>query len=256
VNNNTGLISVAVSAGGHTYKAAVDNGSAYTWFSERTVQDWIREHPDWERGTGAVGESNMQMASWWSSLFYLFPGASRSPRMVEFLERHSPGNRESKGTIVRLPEIAVGSVQLRQIGVFGVEDVFDWYSQKTPGPVVGWLGGNILKSFRLTIDFPNHMTYWQRQSDPDPRDLDQVGLTLLALNDDYFVVGIASQNGRRTVDGIQVGDRLVQVDGLRATGASRAAVLSALHGRVGEIRTIAVERDAKQVTVQASVRAF
>lgn len=46
------------------------------------------------------------------------------------------------------------------------------------------------------------MTYWLRQSDLDAHDLDQVGLTLLALGDNYLVAGIASQDGVLTVTGI------------------------------------------------------
>jgi hypothetical protein len=43
--------------------------------------------------------------------------------------------------------------------------------------VVGWLGGNVLKNFRVMVDFPRHTTYWEGESDLDPHDLDQVGVT-------------------------------------------------------------------------------
>ena len=47
---------------------------------------------------------------------------------------------------------------------------FDWYYAKNAVPVIGWLGGNVLNGFRLTIDYPNHMSYWLLQSDPDLHD--------------------------------------------------------------------------------------
>jgi C-terminal processing protease CtpA/Prc len=100
------------------------------------------------------------------------------------------------------------------------------------------------------------MTYCQRQTDPDPHDLDQVGLTLLAHNDDYFIAGIASQDGKTTVEGIQPGDKIVKIEGLPASGASRDAVLSVLHGRAGDVRKIVVERNGDFVTVDARVTAF
>lgn len=256
VNRHTGLISVGITVDGRSYRTAIDNGSAYTWFSDGTAQAWIGEHPDWQRGTGAVGEANMQMMSDWSFLFLKLPSALQSPRMASLRIRHSQPDREAAGIILRVPEIAVGSLLLHQVGALAVEDMFDWYSERTPGPVVGWLGGNILKSFRLTIDFPNQITYWQRQRDLDPHDLDQVGVTLLALGDNYFVAGIASQDGKPTVIGIQAGDHLLQIDALPVTGTSRDAVLSALHGKVGDTRTIVVDRDGKQTTVQAPVTRF
>jgi C-terminal processing protease CtpA/Prc len=123
-------------------------------------------------------------------------------------------------------------------------------------PVVGWLGGNILKNFRITIDFANQMTYWLRQSDPNPHDLDQVGLTLLAVGDNYLVAGIASQDGGLTVAGINPRDRLIKIDAMKVTGASRDAVLSALHGKPGDSRAITVDRDGKEVTVRAQVKRF
>ena len=73
------------------------------------------------------------------------------------------------------------------------------------------------------------MTYWLQQSDPDPHDLDQVGLTLLALGDNYLVAGTASQDGVLTVRGINPGDQLTKIDAMKVTGASRDGVLSALH---------------------------
>lgn len=57
-------------------------------------------------------------------------------------------------------------------------DLFDWYSQKNAGPVVGWIGANVLKAYRITIDYPSRVMYWQQQGDPDTHDLDQVGPAL------------------------------------------------------------------------------
>jgi hypothetical protein len=51
-----------VSIAGATYAITVDNGSAYTWVTQRVGRAWIEAHPDWERGVGAVGPSNMMMS--------------------------------------------------------------------------------------------------------------------------------------------------------------------------------------------------
>ncbi len=235
VNENTGLIVVDVSVNGQAYPVTIDTGSAYTWFRRATVQEWLAVHPDWQRGIGAVGASNMRMAD---------------------------DGIEAAGILVRIPEIKLGPLPLRQIGALAIGpsssnwDFIDWYSQKNPVPVIGWLGGNVLKGFRITIDYSNRMTYWVRQTDLDLPDLDQVGLTLKHKGGRYFVAAITTQNGKPTVEGVQVGDKLLQIGGLHTDGATSGAVLSALHGQPGELRTLVLERDSRQFTVQAKVMVF
>lgn len=246
VNEKTGLISVTAEIAGDTYELTVDSGSAYSWVRDNVARQWVMAHPAWKRGTGAVGEANMQTR---------------------------PGGAEASGTILRIPEIRLGSLRLTQIGALGIAaeappfppvpgeaavqgDFFDWYSKKAPEPVIGWLGGNVLKGFRVTIDFPRHMTYWQRQRDLDPHDLDQVGVTLEGRDNGYFIAGVAEQDGNATVEGVRAGDRLVQVDAFRLDGATRGAVFSALHGRPDSVHVLIVERDGKLVTVPAKVTAF
>src|SRR5215468_3876358 len=60
LNEKTGLIAVDASINGRTYAVTIDNGSAYSWLRKATVQKWLAAHPDWQRGTGAVGASNMR----------------------------------------------------------------------------------------------------------------------------------------------------------------------------------------------------
>lgn len=248
VNDKTGLISIDAIIDGHSYALAVDSGSAYSWFRDDIAQQWLKTHPDWKRGKGAVGEGNMQTRS---------DGA------------------EAGATILRLPEISLGSLHLEQIGALGIApkappfppapgetgvqgDFFDWYSKKAPEPVIGWLGGNVLKGFRVMIDFPRHMTYWEHQRDLDPHDLDQVGVTLETRDtgEGYFIAGVAEKDGKATVEDVQAGDKLIQVDDLRLAGATRGAIFSALHGKPGTVRVLILERRGKQLTVQAKATAF
>jgi C-terminal processing protease CtpA/Prc len=135
-------------------------------------------------------------------------------------------------------------------------DFIDWYSEKSPGSVIGWLGGNVLRGFRITIDYPKHMTYWLRQTELDPHDLDQIGLTLQSKSGEYLVAAIATQNGKSTVEGVQAGDKLLQIGGLQTGTATWGAIFSAMHGKPGEVRILLFERDSKQFTVQAKVVGF
>jgi hypothetical protein len=238
LKKRTGLIAVDVAIDGKPYSAAIDNGSAYTWFRRGTVTDWLSAHPGWERGVGAVGASNMTM---------------------------SGDGTEASGILARLPEIAVGPLMLKEVGVLGAGDgrspvadlnLFDWYSSKNEVPVIGWIGGNVLKNFRLTIDYPNRMSYWLKQADPEINDLDQVGLTLRAERGEYFVEAVARRNGMPTVEGVLPGDRLIRVGELEMKTATWGAIYDAMHGRPGEIRRLVVERAGNRIAIAARVSRF
>ena len=119
-----------------------------------------------------------------------------------------------------------------------------------------WLAGNVLKSFRLTLDYPNRMSYWLQQTPLDTHDLDQVGLTLAREKGITTVVGIARKNGADTVGGIAVGDKLLKIDGHDTLAMTRGELLAALHGRPGETRLLTLERDGKQFEIDAQVTGF
>ena len=246
VNEKTGLVSVTAAIAEDAYTLAVDTGSAYSWIRADVAEQWVKAHPDWKRGTGAVGEANMQTRT---------DGA------------------EASATILRLPEIRLSSLELKQIGVLGIAagappfppapgenkvqgSFFDWYSRKAPESVIGWIGGNALKAFRLMIDFPQHMTYWESENGFDPHDLDQVGVTLEKRPNGYFVAGIAKQDGKPSVDAVRVGDKLIQIDNVIVVDATRGAVFTALHGKPGAIRMLVLERDGKRLKVPAKVSSF
>jgi len=100
------------------------------------------------------------------------------------------------------------------------------------------------------------MTYWERVSDLDPHDLYQVGVTLEKRSDGYFIAEIAQKHGQPTVDAVRVGDRLIQVDDLQLSNATRGAIFAALHGKPGSVRTLVVERDGKRLNVAAKITGF
>ena len=234
----TGLIAVDASIDGKAYAVTIDNGSAYTWFRRDVVEGWLAAHPDWERGVGAVGPSNMMMAG---------DGA------------------EAAGILVRVPRVALGSLALGVVGALGAGPgrspdpkvaLFDWYSTKNAVPVIGWIGGNVLKSFRITVDYPKGTMFWERQADPDGGELDQVGLTLRFENGEFVVDAIARKNGNATGPVAAPGDRLIRIGELKTRGATWGAVYAAMHGKPGETRALILERNGKRFPVAAPVTAF
>jgi hypothetical protein len=238
INRKTGLIAVDAIIDGRHYSVTIDNGSAYTWFEPKAPRDWLATHPEWQRGVGAVGASNMMM---------------------------SGDATETSGILLRIPGISFGALLARDVGALAVGPsrnfpgnlaLFDWYSQKNAGPVMGWIGGNVLKSFRLTIDYPNQMMYWTKQGEPDSHDLDQVGITLRSAKREFYVAAIAKKNGVPAVKGVLPGDKLIRVDGLDLSNATWGAIFAALHGKPGDTRALILERNGKRITVAARVTAF
>jgi hypothetical protein len=238
LRRDTGLIAVDALIDGQSYPVTIDNGSAYTWFRQSTVKSWLSSHPDWERGVGAVGASNMRM---------------------------SDDGAEASGILVRLPEMVIGPLTLKQVGVLGAGpgrgrdpklSMFDWYATKNALPVIGWVGGNVLTNFRLTIDYPNQVIYWLKEADAAADDLNQVGLTLRSEHGEYIVAAVAEKNGRPTVAGVLPGDRLIRVGNMEMKQATRGAIYKAMRGKPGEIRKLVLERDGNRLTVAAKVTAF
>ena len=229
VNPETGLFMIAATADGETLHLGVDNGSAGTWVSDLLTRAWLARHPDWPRSTGAVGSAN----------FFGF----------EF---------EPRGVLMRLPYLGLGALRARDVALLGLDqDLFDWYSRKSAGPVAGFIGANALRGFRLEVDFPAGMTYWEPGPPPDAGDLDIVGLTLRPEADGgWSVAGVAERGGAPAVEGVRPGDRLIRVDRLGTAGASMGEVVAVLRGDPGSRRALLLEREGKRIAVEAKTIRF
>jgi hypothetical protein len=228
VNAETGLFLVNVVVDGDTVQFGVDNGSAGTWVSNALVAKWETRHPDWPHATGAVGSAN----------FFGFPF-------------------EAQGTLMRLPELVMGGVPVRDVGLLGLDQaLFDWYSRKSAGPVLGFVGANVLRGFRVEIDFPNRLTYWEAGPAEPFDDFDIVGLTLRPEPDGWFIVGVLVKEGKPAVAGVLPGDRLIRVDSLDTASASMGTVVNALRGAPGSARRLIVGREGKRITIEATVARF
>jgi hypothetical protein len=236
VNHETGVISVDMKIAGETYAVAVDSGAAYSWFSKPVVETWVEQDPDWLRGMGAIGDANMNGAP-----------------------------DEATAIVARAPELLLGTMKLQQVGIVGYhnavdsehEDMFAWYSKKAPEPVIGWIGGNVLKSFRVEFDYAENATYWLPEAPLDSHDFDQVPITINPEADGSFtIIGIAERKGQKLLNEVQPGDKLVQVDELKTHGATIGQVLEALHGKPGDTRVLILNRSGQSAQVTAAVAQF
>jgi hypothetical protein len=238
LNTETGLIAVDAAIAGSQYAITIDNGSAYTWLRADSSKAWLAKDSRWQRGVGAVGPANMTMAG---------------------------DETEASGIMLRIPRVAVGALTIDDVGALAVnggrgatpgQGLMDWYSTKNAVPVIGWIGGNVLRHYRLTLDYSHHAMYWFRQSPQDANELHQIGLTLRARQGDYYVAAIATRLGAPAVSGVVAGDKLLRVGDLVASGATLGQIYAAMHGAPGERRIIVVERDGRPVRVDAAITAF
>ncbi|MEJ0026204.1 MAG: hypothetical protein WDN01_09270 [Rhizomicrobium sp.] len=237
VNPKTGFAMMDATIDGTAHVFVLDNGGSYGGL--RDAAPLIAAHPQWLRAMGGVGEANLTMQ-----------GA------------------EVGVPVVKARNVAFGPLTLDELGVIQMggggplnalaAHLFwdDIYSAKAGEDVDGMLGGNVLKSFRLTIDYPGRMSYWRQEAPLDTHDLDQVGLTLARSRGMTTVAGIAGRNGADTVSGVAPGDRLVKIDGRDTGPMTRGELLAALHGTPGEAKHLTLERDGRPFTVDAPVTGF
>ncbi|SRR5579859_1213976 len=241
VKPETGMATVDFVVDGKAYPMVIDVGGPYTWIRPRTAAEWLKAHPDWRRAQGAVSLINYGMTEY---------------------------KAERNGTVMRLDKAAIGPMPIENVGIFGTgngiwpfnvadtEDFYDMWQKGAAEPVVAWLGANVLKHYRITIDYKAQMSWWKKLSDIDPHELDSVGVELAYENGVYTIVRIVEKDGKPTAGGVESGDKLVAVDDKRIDGWSRSQVLASLQGKPGDRHSVTVERGGKSQTFFLPVEAF
>ena len=229
VKRETGLPRIEVVIAGQTYGFMLDTGAAYAGISLAMMNKWIIEHPSWAHSVGAVGFANMV-----GKQYDLTKG------------------------LLRIPEVRWGPILIRNVGFMsqpaGVYETID--SADMTAPIIGVLAGNVLRHFRLDLDYPADIAYISPADTVNAADLDCVGLIVQITEAGSVVIsGVAQRNASPEVNGIQAGDILLRIDGHSVTGATRATVLNYLSGTVGEARHLTIRRGLQELSVSASVTA-
>lgn len=129
VGAQSGFPRTEISVGDTTYGMLLDTGAAFTMVSETVLKAWGSQHPDWERHTGAFGDANLLGGQTLETMFV-------------------PG----------------GAWESHLLGRFGVTSqqagTFERYmSRMMAAPIVGSLAGNVLKGFRVDLDYANQRLY-------------------------------------------------------------------------------------------------
>jgi hypothetical protein len=197
----------------------------------RTVLDiWAKENPAGPSAVGAVGFANM-----------------------------GGGKMETEALMLRIPQLKLGAIAMKGVAaVSRPEGTYEKYmSGMMTAPIVGALAGNILRDFRVEIDYSKGMTYLSQAGTSVDEDMVSVGLVLAAeAGGPLTVTGLCSNASADTKGSVHVGDTLIAVDDVAVTGKSLAAGALQLQGKVGTVKRLKLERDGKAVTVPATVKAL
>jgi predicted aspartyl protease len=121
-----------VEVAGQIYGFLLDTGASFSVVSDAVLATWGRHHPSWPRHQGAVGEARTL-------------GAHPLETMI-------------------VPSGRWGPYRIKNIGVVSQpEGVFERYmSSQMAAPIIGSLGGNVLKSFRVELDYARQILYLSR----------------------------------------------------------------------------------------------
>ncbi len=166
--------------------------------SRAVLERWAAENPAWPRASGAVGFANMM-----------------------------GGPMEAGALMLRIPDVAIGSVAVKDAAaVSRPEGTFEkWMSGMMTAPIVGSVAGNVLRDFRVTIDYENGVAYFVRSGTSEDVDLTSIGLVLGREPGGALVVaGISSNASTDVKNGVRVGDKLIAVDETPLSGKPLAAV--------------------------------
>jgi hypothetical protein len=226
IQKETGFPRIEAQIDGQTYGFLLDSGASFTMITRQVLDQWSAAHANWPRTSGAIGAANMGI-----------------------------GGMEASATMMRIPNVKLADFQLpaltavsRPLGVFE-----KGMSPMMTSPIIGAIGGNVLKAFRVEIDYANGVTYLEKRGDPDNA-VDIVGLTLRANRDGSYLIGsVSKENSGDVLQAIKQGDKLLRIDKLEVTGASLASVVDALRGAPKQVRVLVLEREGKQFTVKAPV---
>jgi hypothetical protein len=206
------------------FSLLLDTGSRVTLARRDVLTALSAAHPKWPHASGASGSANM-------------PGGSGDEFML------------------RVPELRWGSLQVRNVLLVSRPDTT--YSAdrfETPGPISGALGGNVLRNFRVEIDYPNGTTYLEQKASDSDSDMNSVGLVLdVDIAGRLKVISISSTAAEVTKANILPGDQILKIAGKRGTPWTITDASNALAGSVGDAKQLVIKRHGKMLRTFAVV---
>jgi hypothetical protein len=224
VDKDTSRVFLPAVIDGVSYKLGLDTGNGYSSVEQALMAHLLQAHPEWPRLTGYLGASNTRGA----------------PQELEL-------------QLIRVPQIQWGPLHIDQVGI---NELFGKSGHSlAAGDVAGGLGGNMLKSFRIDIDYANGVAYFDKSTAADADQLDMVGLIVRPESDgSYSVEKEIDLTADATKSSIAVNDRLVAIDGTPVANMTMGQLVKALSGTPGQTKELLLRHGENTYSVKAVVR--
>src|SRR6185437_14284091 len=171
-----------------------------------------------------------------------------------------PANeRSDRGVfLLRIPSLQLGSLTVRSVvAASRSNETYSATSYETPTAIVGALGGNVLRQFRVEIDYPRQLCFFEHTARKQANDFDTVGLVLDTNFKGQLVVrAVSSTASTVTRQNIQPGDILLQIGRCRGAPRTLAMPGQPMYGVVGARQSLLflwLRKSMKVVTVFARI---
>jgi hypothetical protein len=147
----------------------------------------------------------------------------------------------ASGSVTRVRSISVGDATVVAPVVMTIGDtILDTISQELNRPIDGLLGGNYLREFMVTIDYPGGTLHLQRYLSATIVDeFQRVGFELgPGTGAHRYVVGVVYDNTDAKAKMVSVGDEIVSIDGTALDSLDSVTADDMLNGVVGSTHAI------------------
>ena len=220
ISAHSGFARVPLAVADQTIYALLDTGASCTMFSQALIDQLREAHPDWRVVRGAYDDANML-----------------------------GGSFEANAQELLVPQLAINGITVPNVPVVSrPEGTFEkWMSSLTTGPIVGSLGGNVLRNFTVTIDYPNSRLFLNASDALEAaHPLALVALTLTP-NDDgtYNVAQMLDDPSYSAMRAKIIGAQLVSIDGTPVSNRRISDVHNLLRGIPKTSKRITVSRDGR-----------
>jgi len=152
-------------------------------------------------------------------------------------------NGPTTASVTRARTLTVAGETLTNAAVMTIgDDLLDGIQTEVRHPVDGLLGGNFLRQFMVTIDYPRQTLHLQRYTTPPTVDeFKRIGVELGAGRGAHrYTVGVVYQGTDAELKLLRVGDEIVSIDGQALDPLDSVAADGLLSGTVGTTHAVAL----------------
>jgi len=215
---------IVVSVESEAYGMLLDTGSRVTLARKDLLERLSAAHPEWPHSIGASGVADM-------------------------------GGGDGTEFLLRVPEMVFGTFRVKNVlFVSRPDDTYSSSNFETPSSISGAVGGNVLKAFRVEIDYPHGTTYLEQSAVDMGGDMNSAGLVLDVDGANRLMVrALSTTAAALTKMNIHPGDQIIEIGGKREISWTIVEASYALSGAVGDMKRLVLLRDGKEIQTTAVV---